>query len=589
MFRDESSHVIKKAKAKSRKKSAFSAESGSSPDTVSFAPTTLQHTTTTEPRGSHAFVVLDSRTGEPARARASSDKPLPPSNLGSWSSTPAAPLMYNLNPSCMERGTAYFFSRYVTIDENACHQRYDFVHDIWKPISLLPEKQVDGVLASMTAVGLVGMANMTKSKATLESARKSYVTALRLTNNALRDPIEAVKDTTMLSVLILGLFEMMTEASPRTMKAWQDHISGAAALAKLRGMSQFRTKAGIRMFMMLCQNTMISCIQKELPMPQPLVDLRNELAKMFQSKEPGIEISTPIYKVLKLRYDIKQGHVTELEDMIDKLKDVEDEFEQVISTFPESWQFRAYRTTRPHPVFFNNICHVHPSLWVATVWNGLRTCRILILETIVSELDKHARTRSPEEVSDRFEDEYQQAISKLERLSHAITASVPQHFGLLNPLGDYAESLVPITASEEEEAASQLEGGSPRSLRDESPSSDDQVTSQTGPNLIDPTQMKTPEEEAERFMLLASATNTIVWPLYTIGMSSVCSPKMRQYAIDRLQAIHKETGLIQAKIVADIVATHPSTADPQVLPLRPHDESWQWSSETVKSMGLSPS
>ena len=575
--------MIKKAKAKSRKKSAVSAESGSSPDAVSSASTTLQQTTTTKPRGSHASVaVLDSQSEGLVGASVSNDHVLPPANPGSWSSTPAASLTYNLNLSCMERGTAYFFSRYVTIDENACHQRFDFVHDIWKPISLLPEKQVDGVLASMTAVGLVGMANMTKSRATLESARKSYVTALRLTNNALRNPVEAVKDTTMLSVLILGLFEMMTEASPRTMKAWQEHISGAAALAKLRGMSQFRTKAGIRMFMMLCQNTMISCIQKELPMPQPLVDLRNDLAKMFQSKEPGIEISNPIYKVLKLRYDIKQGHVTELEDMIDKLKDVEDEFEHVISTFPESWQFRAYRITRRHPAVFNGICHIYPSMWVATVWNGLRTCRMLILETIVSELDRHARTHSPDIISDRFEDEYQQARSKLERLSHAITASVPQHFGLLNPLDDYADSLVPITAAEEQEAASRLEEGSPRFLRDDSPGSDDQATSHTGPNLIDPTQTKTPEEEAERFMLLASATNTIVWPLYTIGMSSVCSSKMRQYAIDRLQAIHKETGLIQAKIVAGIVATHPSAADPQVLPLRLHDEGWQWSSESIK-------
>jgi hypothetical protein len=118
----------------------------------------------------------------------------------------------------------------------------------------------------VTAVGLVGVAQMTRSQTALEAARKSYGKALQLTNAALRDQEEAVKDTTMLSVLILGLFEMIGGSSARTTEAWQKHLNGAAALARIRGMGQFRSRAGIRMFFMLTQNTMISCIQNELPM-----------------------------------------------------------------------------------------------------------------------------------------------------------------------------------------------------------------------------------------------------------------------------------------------------------------------------------
>ncbi len=60
------------------------------------------------------------------------------------------------------------------------------------------------------------------------------------------------------------------------------------------------------------------------------------------------------------------------------------------------------------------------------------------------------------------------------------------------------------------------------------------------------------DEEAERFMLLASATNTIVWPLYSVGMSSLCTPVMRAY-VDRLMAIFHETGLKQAETIVAIV------------------------------------
>lgn len=136
--------------------------------------------------------------------------------------------------------------------------------DLWNPSTANEES--DSVLASVTAVGLVGVAQMTRSQIALEAARKSYGKALQLTNAALRDQTEAVKDTTMLSVLILGLFEMIGGSSARTTEAWQKHLNGAAALAKIRGMGQFRSRAGIRMFFMLTQNTMISCIQNELPM-----------------------------------------------------------------------------------------------------------------------------------------------------------------------------------------------------------------------------------------------------------------------------------------------------------------------------------
>jgi hypothetical protein len=52
------------------------------------------------------------------------------------------------------------------------------------------------VLAGVTAVGLVGVAEMNRSSEVLNAARQNYIRALRLTNAALRDPSEAVKDTT---------------------------------------------------------------------------------------------------------------------------------------------------------------------------------------------------------------------------------------------------------------------------------------------------------------------------------------------------------------------------------------------------------
>lgn len=273
MFRDESSHVIKKAKARARKK-----DNGGTIDIP------LRSDRDSKPSSSGT----NPAAAEKQSARKKRSSPLTPeTHLSTWSSTspssrsdsssstdeskqdndqslihapqagtarprsPVLSLLYALSPTQHEKGTAFFFSRYVAIDKYACHQRFDFIYDIWTPGTLAPEHNVDSVMASITAVGLVGLSNLTSSPEVLENARKSYISALRLINNALRAPTEAIKDTTMLSILILGLFELIADSDARNIKPWQEHVNGAAALAKLRGVSQFQTRAGSKMFNML--------------------------------------------------------------------------------------------------------------------------------------------------------------------------------------------------------------------------------------------------------------------------------------------------------------------------------------------------
>ena len=578
MFRDESSHVIKKAKAKARKKSNLTEDSEASSPDLEFGP--AMPGAPSRGRGSLSLVTPNSHlaTGTTAMAGPSNwahDNTglLPSPESGSWPETPIIALLYNLTPTCQERGTAYFFSRYVTIDENTCHQRFDFVYDVWKPGSLLPERQVDGVLASMTAVGLMGLANMTRSSELMEDARKSYGTALRLTNYALKNPAEAIKDTTMLSVLILGLFEMMTENTPRTAQAFQEHVNGAAALAKLRGVNQFRTAAGMKMFLMLTQRVMISCIQRELPMPETLIKLRTEMGKFLDANDPTWQIANPIYQVLQIRYDIKSGALTDPEVIIGRLVGIEDEFEKLVGRFPKSWHYKSFRVPRQHPAIFGDLCHLYPSMWHATIWNGIRTVRLLVLETIMAEIHKDSESPSPRLMSDWYTEVFASSKDKVERMIEAINASVPQHLGLLNNSKGQLENLTPTTTpissvevrqtpspptspSSRASSSSSTTGGESPKRRDRSAKKQPK-----GPTLLDVTRASNAEDEAGRFMLLASATNTLVWPLYMVGMSSLCTDAMKIYVIERLRTIYMETSLRQADDVANLLEEHETDSD----------------------------
>jgi hypothetical protein len=455
--------------------------------------------------------------------------------------------------SFRERGTAFFFARYVATD-HGCYQNFDFIYDIWRPPAEAAEP--DCVTASITAVGLAGLAKLTRCPDTMQRACQSYGAALALTNAALSDPVEVRKDSTMVAVLILGTYEFMGGRSRQTVRAWQKHVTGAAALASLRGTQQFSTRAGVRMFLMLCHSVLISCVQSDLPMPQAMVELRHKLNKLKGgTKNPSWRVVEPIYRALQIRHDIKEGVITDRDEIIEKLLDIEDEFAAIVAQLPTSWRYRRGQLAKANPEVMGKRCHIYANLAQATTWNGMRTMRMLLHETIVEQLSANVDT--PAELSTWDQLRLARAIGLLHRLGEAIVESVPQHFGIVS-----ARDVVYDTPKDETLYSIPSRKNSYRLLsapsspsesyeEEDAPSSP--CTSQ-GPTLLDPTQSRMgPEWDASRFMTLATASNTIIWPLYILGMSSCCSPEAMTYILDRLSAVHNETGLEQARSVIELL------------------------------------
>ena len=626
MFRDESNHVIKKAtgrtnprgavKKKKNTSTSASSASGSATATATLttafsnnrpkaprpSPISTTSIKTLSPVTDYGFVHFDpsavdtpingyspSYASAPASGASTPPRPLeqtsffsmltpnsaPPTSRSSSESdssddtieVPESSLVrmnYPLSQTLQERGTAFFFSRYVAVDFG-CYQNYDFVYDVWKPPRSEWE-QVDCVTASMAAVGLAGLSKITRSPETMHSARQSYTQALQLTNAALQDPAEAVKDSTMLSVLILGTYEFITGRTPQTMQAWQNHVNGAAALTRMRGIAPFRTKAGTRMFLMLCHSVLISCIQGGMPMPQAMLDLRDELGQFTDTSDPTWRISAPICRALQIRHDIKIGRLTDTDDIVAQLLEVDDEFGRIVDEMPPSWRYRCAQVNQPNPAILGNWCHIYRGFAQATTWNGMRTIRILVQETILEQLcSSMARTTVPPM---RHQMLLVKAMRILELLGEAVIASTPQHFGVVSsrdakPDGSGKLQFVSATRPPRP-IASACPIPSPRPQRHRTPES---PGSSPRPTLLDPTQSMDGRGDPNRFMTLASASNTIVWPLYTLGMSSSCTHETRQYIIDRLDAIYVETGLDQARAVKQLIADRVESPPWDSIPL----------------------
>ncbi|OAQ89822.1 C6 finger domain-containing protein [Purpureocillium lilacinum] len=577
MFRDESNHVIKKANTarkrlnKSREAANGSASGGStalpSPSPRSSSSSSESPTATTLVHHSRPFIGTP-KSSSSVDGLSPDREPLGETRLpndtrqirrhhadvGSGTVTAAASeIPYALTPSLQERGVAFFFARYVATD-HGCYQNYDFIYDVWRPPPNVDMADMnDGILASMTAVGLTGLSKLTRCPEAMTKARQSYVLALHLANEALRDPVVAVKDSTMLAVLILGTYEFVSGRTPQTIRAWQDHVNGAAALATMRGAGQFRTRAGTRMFIMLCHTVLISCVRSGLPMPQSMVDLRNQLWHLTDTRGPIWRVVDTLYNALQVRHDITSGKVVGVDAIVEKLSGVEDQFAALVDSLPNGFKYREAKLMKPHPAVMGDSCHIYLGLTQATTWNGMRTMRMLVQETILDVL--YHSVDDPTNLPAHHQMQMAKAMKLIRMLGDAFVASVPQHFGVVSSKDVKRDdrgrrTVTPVPTSKL--PCRIISSSAPKSLPD-TPSNKQVSVPTRSPTLLDPTQSTGHEKGHERFLTLATASHTIIWPLYTLGMSSSCTPETMAYVLDRLDAIYKETGFEQARTVSNII------------------------------------
>jgi hypothetical protein len=94
-------------------------------------------------------------------------------------------------------------------------------------------------------------------------------------NDALQSPTEMKKDTTLLAINLLGMYEIIA-GSPWTLDYWYQHIYGATALLRLRGLEQFDTCEGGRLFMLITNNLIMACVGRRTPIPHHIHSLAVE-------------------------------------------------------------------------------------------------------------------------------------------------------------------------------------------------------------------------------------------------------------------------------------------------------------------------
>lgn len=132
--------------------------------------------------------------------------------------------------------------------------------------------------ASVRATSLASFAHYMRSSELSNLSRYHYTKAIQMTNSALACPDDARRDSTLLSTILLGLYEMLTGTNQKSMKDWTQHVHGAAALLRLRGSEQFHSSFTRRMFLQATTGVLASCMQRCMRLPGHIVDMLEELS-----------------------------------------------------------------------------------------------------------------------------------------------------------------------------------------------------------------------------------------------------------------------------------------------------------------------
>jgi hypothetical protein len=118
---------------------------------------------------------------------------------------PLSPLSLSLATSAEDQATCFFFQNYVLGGHDLSKGNFDYLADIYGT-----EEIGSGLADSVAALGMVGLANFWKAPNIMSNAIFKYNSAMHTTSSQLRDVQQFKSDQTLISILLMGLYEVLS-------------------------------------------------------------------------------------------------------------------------------------------------------------------------------------------------------------------------------------------------------------------------------------------------------------------------------------------------------------------------------------------
>ncbi|KAL4873650.1 hypothetical protein BDV12DRAFT_192093 [Aspergillus spectabilis] len=338
------------------------------------------------------------------------------------------PRPYLLSPHMDQIGVNYFLHHFVTSDQCSSRGYLNYVPTVFNADGEHPT-----LVASMAAVGLMALANSTQQPELVSHARVKYSEAIRSVNAALASPVESVKDSTLMSVISLGVFEHFSDFN-----SWVRHVQGAAALMVVRGKSQFCRTAAIPMFHQVRTDLAIACMHRSKQFPADMEKLQEDASMYTDTSSPHWLLGVLATRCVSLlwRVDNNKG-VVPWPDLLDEATALQRDFQLVFGVLAIQ---EPYTTTRgaagDADLVYNDRFDLYRTPWAIRIWNNARNLQMIVCEIVCYLLNK-VLVVTPDlapATCAQIKAKLQETLQILSQLSDDILATVPQVLGVVSPV-----------------------------------------------------------------------------------------------------------------------------------------------------------
>ncbi|PYI02583.1 hypothetical protein BO78DRAFT_463839 [Aspergillus sclerotiicarbonarius CBS 121057] len=368
------------------------------------------------------------------------------------------------------------------------------------------------VLTSLNAVALAAYAYKFQHLDLLKKARQYYVSSLRYINSALSSRREAAEDGTLISILFLNTFEALTCEARDSLYHREAHLRGITTIVELRGVSLFRSRRGLQLFRQVFLCLSVSCLMHSIRMPPGLIKLHHYAAAYMNADDPAWKVSDSMVTLASLRADIKNHTLSDPSNIIESAKEIDRNLSSLTEHIPSQWHFQTIYIAEPCNLVLETQYHIYPDVWVAAIWNNIRTCRLLLHQEIKTQLETVLNT-SPHtfSLSDAFQHQY--STTTIQQLISEICASIPQYCGHLPLLSEHSSPTRQATLIED-----------------------------------------TSHRHSQNGIPTTAGIYLLFWPLLNAGQITD-SETQRNWIIKRSRYIGEMTGIQQAFVLGDIVGS----------------------------------
>ncbi len=111
---------------------------------------------------------------------------------------------YSISQPAVELGTCFFFAKYLSKEAPFSGEYCD-----WVSQSYSQGRPSHALRATIEAVGMAGMSNVSHAPLLASRSKQRYCEALAAVKLDLADPVQAAADATLMAVILLGLFEVI--------------------------------------------------------------------------------------------------------------------------------------------------------------------------------------------------------------------------------------------------------------------------------------------------------------------------------------------------------------------------------------------